>query len=364
MSDAITRKESLLKSIADGTSSSLKPITREEQYLAYIAGETNSFPLEPITREEAFLDKIAKSGGGNGGSGVNVQPVTLTSNGTHNAPEGIAWTPVQVNVPQREDGKLCDDDFYEDGVVKLVIYIPEGAKNDAVFVCYRQHPHIPAQIDWGDGSALETDEYDGNGQTLSHTYEKAGYFVIRFIVPDGWGDWTLALGITTSSKLFTVDRGGVHAEMLLIKAYVGYHNVSLGAGAFANQKNLMQVVFNPNCTANFSQNNLFESARALTSINIPISVKTIGTQCFENCSALLELEFPEGITTIKTRAFQYCAACLVYDFSKSEAVPSLADTTAFSGINYRSQILVPANLYDEWIAATNWATYADKIVAV
>ena len=72
MSDAITRKESLLKSIADGTSSSLKPITREEQYLAYIAGESNSFPTNPITREEAFLDKIAKRGGGGGGSTINV----------------------------------------------------------------------------------------------------------------------------------------------------------------------------------------------------------------------------------------------------------------------------------------------------
>lgn len=98
MSDAITRKESLLKSIADGTSSSLKPITREEQYLAYIAGESNSFPTTPITREEAFLDKIAKSGAGNGGSGINVQPLTVTENGTWDAPDGQAYDPVIVNV--------------------------------------------------------------------------------------------------------------------------------------------------------------------------------------------------------------------------------------------------------------------------
>ena len=98
MSDAITRNESLLKSIADGTSSSLKPITREEQYLAYIAGETNSFPLEPITREEAFLDKIAKNGAGGGGSSINVQPLTVTENGTFDAPEGQAYDPVIVNV--------------------------------------------------------------------------------------------------------------------------------------------------------------------------------------------------------------------------------------------------------------------------
>lgn len=97
MSDAITRKETLLKSIANGTSSALKPITREEQYLAYIAGESKSFPTTPITREEAFLDKIAKSGV-SGGSSINVQPLNATANGTYDAPEGQAYDPVTVNV--------------------------------------------------------------------------------------------------------------------------------------------------------------------------------------------------------------------------------------------------------------------------
>lgn len=106
MSDAITRKEAYLKSIGDGTSSALKPITREEQYLAYIAGESNSFPTNPITREEAFLDKIAKRGAGGGGSSINVQPLTVTANGTFDAPEGQAYDPVTVNV--KGGGSIID----------------------------------------------------------------------------------------------------------------------------------------------------------------------------------------------------------------------------------------------------------------
>lgn len=113
MSDAITRKESLLKSIADGTSSSLKPITREEQYLAYIAGESNSFPTTPITREEAFLDKIAKRGAGGGGSSINVQPLTVTENGTWDAPEGQAYDPVIVDVkPITEPITITENGVY------------------------------------------------------------------------------------------------------------------------------------------------------------------------------------------------------------------------------------------------------------
>ncbi len=59
MADAITRKEILLKSISGGTSSNVIPITREEQYLSYIAGESSEKPSQPITREEYFLNKIS-----------------------------------------------------------------------------------------------------------------------------------------------------------------------------------------------------------------------------------------------------------------------------------------------------------------
>lgn len=93
----ITRKQSFLNSISGGASANMSPITREEQYLAYIAGESNSYPSQPITREEFYLDKIAKSGV-SGGSGVNVQSLSVTENGTYTAPSGVAYSPVFVDV--------------------------------------------------------------------------------------------------------------------------------------------------------------------------------------------------------------------------------------------------------------------------
>jgi hypothetical protein len=40
-------------------------------------------------------------------------------------------------------------------------------------------------------------------------------------------------------------------------------------------------------------------------------------------------------------------------------VPTLSSTTAFDS---PKKIVVPDALYDEWIAATNWVSYASKIV--
>lgn len=47
----------------------MKPITRREQYLSAIAGESESVPT-PVTREEILLQKIYESGG-TGGEGLN-----------------------------------------------------------------------------------------------------------------------------------------------------------------------------------------------------------------------------------------------------------------------------------------------------
>lgn len=57
-------------------------ITRREQYLAYIAGESDTYPDEPITREETFLAEIAlriASGGTGGSGGVGILKIEKTA---------------------------------------------------------------------------------------------------------------------------------------------------------------------------------------------------------------------------------------------------------------------------------------------
>ena len=53
-----------------------------------------------------------------------------------------------------------------------------------------------------------------------------------------------------------------------------------------------------------------------------------------------------------------------YDFSTHTSVPTLSNTNAFTDIPADCEIRVPAALYDSWKSATNWSTYASKIVGV
>lgn len=96
----ITREEALLNTMATGAASGVEPITREEQYLSYIAGESYTKPDSPITRKEVFLDRIPQGGGGGGGVTIRNQNKTITENGTYTADSGYTGLGmVTVDVP-------------------------------------------------------------------------------------------------------------------------------------------------------------------------------------------------------------------------------------------------------------------------
>ena len=44
------------------------PITRKDQYLSYLTGNTDYYPTDPITREEKYLFYLCENGGIGGGS--------------------------------------------------------------------------------------------------------------------------------------------------------------------------------------------------------------------------------------------------------------------------------------------------------
>lgn len=92
--DPITREEYFLAKIAGEESPTIQPVTREEMFLARAAG-MDAPELTPVTRKEWFISQIS---GGGGGGGVTVSPLTVTENGTYTAPEGSAYSPVSVNV--------------------------------------------------------------------------------------------------------------------------------------------------------------------------------------------------------------------------------------------------------------------------
>jgi hypothetical protein len=110
-------------------------------------------------------------------------------------------------------------------------------------------------------------------------------------------------------------------------------------------------------------NSAFRSCTAFTSINIPSGCHTIGSYAFYGCSALTSINIPSGVTTIESNTFYGCKNMQVYDFSTHTSVPTLANKNAFTSIPSTCKIKVPSSLLNDWKTATNWSTYASRIVA-
>ena len=108
----------------------------------------------------------------------------------------------------------------------------------------------------------------------------------------------------------------------------------------------------------------FSGCEKLALTALPNGIEYIPNYCFAACYALKQLVMPKAIAKIGKMAFNQCTNILEYDFSSATQVPTLDNRDAFNAIDANCVIKVPSALYDEWIAATNWSTYADKIVAV
>ena len=108
----------------------------------------------------------------------------------------------------------------------------------------------------------------------------------------------------------------------------------------------------------------FQNCYGITSIMVPNSIISIGDYAFSACYGIANITIPNSVTRIGNGAFSACYGIAYYDFTALSVIPALSNTNAFTGIATDCEIRVPSALVDEWKAATNWATYADKIVEV
>ena len=205
-----------------------------------------------------------------------------------------------------------------DGKTRVYIRLEHGRTSPMLGVC----PKGTVTVDWGDGT--EPDTLTGTSTTTvkwtpTHEYTAPGDYVIALTVEGTMGFY----GNSSSNQ------------------YSGILRYASGA---------------------ITRNRAYQNA--VQKVDIGEGVTSIGGSAFQGCYSLASITIPESVTSIGEYAFQNCYGMRYYDFTASASVPALSNSIAFSGIPSDCQMLIPAALYDEWSAATNWATYAKYMVAV
>ena len=136
----------------------------------------------------------------------------------------------------------------------------------------------------------------------------------------------------------------------------------IGESAFQGCYSLASITI-PNGVTSISDS-AFNGCHSLASITIPNGVTSISDFAFSSCYSLASITIPNGVTSIGDYAFYGGYGIRYYDFSACTAIPTLYSKSAFDGIPSDCQMLIPSALYNNWKTATNWATYASKMVSV
>ena len=138
---------------------------------------------------------------------------------------------------------------------------------------------------------------------------------------------------------------------------------TIESSAFQNCVSLQEIVIPKSVTS--IQHTTFRNCKSLKSVVFEegSSIASIPNYMFYDCEKLEEIKIPSKVTLIGSFAFQNCKSCLVYDFSDLSGVPQTYDRP-FEGISANAKIIVPEDLFLDWICATNWVTWENYITTV
>lgn len=375
--EPITREEKIM------SGESLEPITRKELFLAKAAGMDVKTP-EPITREEMFLNMITGGGGTPGGGSGVIEPLTITENGTYEAPEGVeGYSPVVVNVAGSGGGEKI---LYMDAAllnaggaypVDADDYTTAVIPAEATFVdmeAFANLPNLDTLIVMGECEFETYSEYDDN--TKSTTYYNAVTkhgIPIRTLIAPGLAETpggfmkgvaTLADVVTSGSvgnqafagctylervTLINCEAIGTSAFYNCALAEVALPSglTSIGGTAFRNCA-LTEVIIPEGVTV--IGNNAFDGCTALAKVTLPSSLTGVGLSAFKNC-ALTEVTIPAGVASIESYTFQNCDDLATITILGMET--AIYDTTIPSTTKIRAY----AGSAAETFATTNGYTF-------
>ena len=305
------------------------------------------------------------------GTNIDVEPLSVTTNGTYTAPTGTAYSPVTVNVSGgggTTPASPKDVNFIDyDGTILYGYTKAEFAQLTA----------LPANPDHsGDDIPLTSQGWNWTLQQINaqltaqpndpvtvgqmyvttdgKTYIEIelhegrlspylGIAVNGTVVVD-WGDNTATSTVTGTSLITQI-------RTLHEYAAAGRYRISISvsSGRFAFYGTSTYTLLSKN-SSTMHQNRVYSNA--VQSVRIGNNA-SVGNYAFYYCYSLASITIPSGVTSIGTYAFYYCYGVAKLRFLPTTP-PTVSNSNTFTNIPTDCVISVPTGKKSAYTGATNY----------
>lgn len=266
--------------------------------------------------------------------------------------------------------------YTDDDALRFYIYIEDMPHSEVGFGL-GGYSGARYTIDWGDGT-VETGVSVGD---KTHSYVSTGDYVVR--VFEETTNRTMNISSATINfmiALRAIELGKPIKNINTMLAYaygVRYITVHSEMTTF-QPPNVKCYIMPRGCTEAYGRENFlgeivciaptqtkfgtygFMNNRDVHRITFPEGVTTIASRTFRYCNGLLKIVIPSTVTKISTQCINSISlSCIV---SLPTTPPTLEAATSIESIPTDCVIYVPDASVDAYKGATNWSTYADRIL--
>lgn len=312
-----TREEAILNTLLSAaggeTVNDLTAETRREQWyqniLDAIKGDNLTYTLNAEMRREEWLEDFIEAAQAGGGGG--------------------AW----------------DKEPPDDGKTRLYIDLISGSLSPVLTLKLNGS----AVVDWGDGSDTDTLTGENAAVTKSHTYEKAGKYIITMSVTGS----ASIFGSSSYSKILsdsTSYGNSGKAYLYTLKKAILRSGFTLSDYAFNGCASLERVDLPTSITE--IPKNAFNACRNLKAIYVPEGVTALANYAIQNCETLSVCDLPSTLQSIGNYGI-YQAYCLKELHFRS-ATPPTVGSSCFTSLYTGCKIYVPTGKLSAYTSASGY----------
>lgn len=280
-----------------------------------------------------------------------------------------------VGLPILDGSLTITSPVYSDTLEIVTQYYPNLEFAATVFYVRFADPEVERIVaeNWGDGTGTTLEQIQAvtsigtvfNGNTVIETFDEFEKFTgVTGLSSNAFNSCASLTSIKFSENITNIGARAFYKNTSLVSdIYIPNLN-NIGAGAFEGCSSIERVLSLGAITeikGGGGYGGTFDGCSKIKEINIPSTVTKVGMYAMRNCSSLEKVELGDSITNIGHRAFEGCSS-LKHFLIKTITPPTL-DTMVFNK-DSGCPIYVPDASVEAYKTATNWVTYADRIMSM